>query len=206
MVVSRRETALQAPARLLASMSDVVATFVAPGGRSKAAAASGDSNSSHNSSALAHSHSTSVPLSPTRPAASSALHSEALTGATHASAAASVALQDSGTAVEAAKALGRRQRPLTQLMRRYHRCVTAALWDVRGTRQLLRRAGRVAAAETRAPPRHWVERMVKNCDTVVRCGRASVSMRIRAVACSGWSAESSLEYWELAYGVGLRSS
>lgn len=194
MLISRRETALQAPARLLASMVDVVATVVAPGSRSTAAAASGGLNRSHDSSVLAQTHSRATPLSP-RLGASAALHSEALTGATHASAAASVALRDSGTALEAAKALGRSRRPLTRLMRRYHRCVAAALWDVRGTRRLLRRAGRVAAAETRAPPRHWVERMVKNCETVARCVGDSVSILVSAVACWGVNRDATLQCW-----------
>lgn len=135
-----------------------------PGSRAKSAVAS---------SPLFPPGGRSSPPSPLRAGVSHEMASEALTGATQASAAASTALRDASTAADAVKAMGSVRRPIVRLMRRYHRCLSAALADVRGTRRLLRRARRVAIAETRAPQRHWVERMVTACGTVARCVQRS---------------------------------
>lgn len=164
MVVSRREAAEQAPQRLITSVAGVLGTLgQTPRGHThslgKSRPQDGDGRGLWNASGKG---------ALTGGGTSGSMNS--LTGATHVSAAASSALQDTGTAQDVVKALARAKRHLVRLMRRYHRKLCMALEEVRGSRRMLRRAQRVALAESRAPPRHWVARMVQHCETVARCG------------------------------------
>eukprot|EP00892_Ulva_mutabilis_P004002 jgi/Ulvmu1/1974/UM012_0136.1 len=167
MVVSRRQTALQAPQRLIASVASVLGATMAstPRRQGESRPVASDGRGVWGTGGSKDGGLTGRGLSGSMPSGAA---SGAVTGATHVSNAASVALGDTGVAQDAVKAMGGARRKIAQLMRRYHGCLSAALWDVRGTRRLLRRAKRVALAETVVPARHWVARMVKHCEAVAR--------------------------------------
>jgi hypothetical protein len=166
MTIARRRSIRAAPKRLLRAFYEAVSMVVSPSVPPRHPIKVAKTASSPSRQPAAPSASAAEASGSAADAAATAR--TGASGATAVSAAAGTVLQDAAASREVAAAAAQGGRALNRLVLKFHQHLTAVLAKAKSTARLLRRASRIATAETRAVPRAWLVQMVGHCEAVAR--------------------------------------